>query len=512
MMRSMFSGVAGLKTHQVKMDVIGNNIANVNTTSYKSQSIVFSDLLYQNSQRASGASANVGGTNARQIGLGAKSGAINTAITSQGATQTTNNPFDIMITGDSFFVVNDGTGNQFTRDGSFYLDGQGNLCMQSTGYYVQGWTAIEDPAAVGGYSVNQNAGIGMLQVMSDENSQYGAEATTAGTFTGNIDANDTNVTSDLGKIVTMEFYDNRGYLYTAKFNIQTVKDGAGNNQTGQYTLSLTDVIDSVTNESIVGDGENINQYFTMHYLSEPDPNGNRTSAGPAQVAQDSQGNDWQQVHLTYSPQNGSWGGVVYTGNGQGTATTNLFDHIRLVPHNGNDFNGTANPTKGLKADGTMGTESFDVIDFDLSTTTNVNTNESSTIRASKGDLQKNGTGRMVGEMNGISVEKNGRITATYTNGQSKLIGQIATAQFANASGLEKTGDNLYSATMNSGDPIIQDITTDGGYMNTGVLEMSNVDLSSEFTEMITTQRGFQANSRIITVSDTMLEELTNLKR
>lgn len=496
MMRSMFSGVAGLKTHQVKMDVIGNNIANVNTTSYKSQSIVFSDLLYQNSQRASGASANVGGTNARQIGLGAKSGAINTAITSQGATQTTNNPFDIMITGDSFFVVNDGTGNQFTRDGSFYLDGQGNLCMQSTGYYVQGWTAIEDPAAVGGYSVNQNAGIGMLQVMSDENSQYGAEATTAGTFTGNIDANDTNVTSDLGKIVTMEFYDNRGYLYTAKFNIQTVKDTAGNIQTGKYTLSLTDVIDSVTNESIVQDGEDINQYFTMQYMSEPDANGQRSVIDNAQTVTDTQNppKTWQQISLDYSPANGSWNGSI---------NNTAFDNIRLE----------ARKDKAVRAgDVVSGTESFDNITIDLSTTTNVNTNESSTIRASKGDLQKNGTGRMVGEMNGISVEKNGRITATYTNGQSKLIGQIATAQFANASGLEKTGDNLYSATMNSGDPIIQDITTDGGYMNTGVLEMSNVDLSSEFTEMITTQRGFQANSRIITVSDTMLEELTNLKR
>lgn len=493
MMRSMFSGVAGLKTHQVKMDVIGNNIANVNTTSYKSQSIVFSDLLYQNSQRASGASANVGGTNARQIGLGAKSGAINTAITSQGATQTTNNPFDIMITGDSFFVVNDGTGNQFTRDGSFYLDGQGNLCMQSTGYYVQGWTAIEDPAAIGGYSVNQNAGIGMLQVMSDENSFFGAEATTAGTLTGNIDANDTNVTSDLGKIVTMEFYDNRGYLYTAKFNIQTVKE-AGVPQTGKYTLSLTDVIDSVTNESIVGENESINDYFTMQYLSEPDANGNRSALGPAATVTDAQNNTWQQISLDYNPANGSWNGAY---------NNNPFTNIRLE----------VNRNKANRAnDVVSGTESFENIDIDLSTTTNVNTNESSTIRASKGDLQKNGTGRMVGEMNGISVEKNGRITATYTNGQSKLIGQIATAQFANASGLEKTGDNLYSATMNSGDPIIQDITTDGGYMNTGVLEMSNVDLSSEFTEMITTQRGFQANSRIITVSDTMLEELTNLKR
>nr|MCR4788009.1 flagellar hook-basal body complex protein [Lachnospiraceae bacterium] len=125
-----------------------------------------------------------------------------------------------------------------------------------------------------------------------------------------------------------------------------------------------------------------------------------------------------------------------------------------------------------------------------------------------------GAGRKLGEMSGVSIQKDGKIYATYDNGQSRLLGQIATAEFPNASGLEKAGDNLYSATQNSGDfdGIGVDITAGGGYMNTGVLEMSNVDLSAEFTEMITTQRGFQANSRIITVSDTLLEELTNLKR
>ncbi|RKM59133.1 flagellar hook-basal body complex protein [Butyrivibrio sp. XB500-5] len=152
------------------------------------------------------------------------------------------------------------------------------------------------------------------------------------------------------------------------------------------------------------------------------------------------------------------------------------------------------------------------ISFDFTTLTNYNTNGSSTITATKGDLSSLNTGRAVGEMNGVSVGTDGRIFANYSNGQTKLLGQIASAEFANASGLSKEGDNLYASTLNSGEATIQDITTDGGYMNTGVLEMSNVDLSQQFTEMITTQRGFQANSRIITVSDTLLEELTNLKR
>ena len=126
----------------------------------------------------------------------------------------------------------------------------------------------------------------------------------------------------------------------------------------------------------------------------------------------------------------------------------------------------------------------------------------------------NGSGRKLGEMSGITIQKDGMIYASYDNGCTKLLGQIAVATFANPSGLAKEGDNLYSATMNSGefDGIGEDITEGGGYMNSGTLEMSNVDLASEFTEMITTQRGFQANSRIITVSDTLLEELTNLKR
>ncbi len=141
MMRSLYSGVSGLKTHQTKMDVIGNNIANVNTTAFKSQSITFSELMYQTTQAASGANTQTGkaGTNARQIGLGVKSGAITASVETSGSSQSTGNPFDIKLTGNSFFIVSDGSSNFFTRDGSFYVDGQGNLAMSSNGYTVQGW-------------------------------------------------------------------------------------------------------------------------------------------------------------------------------------------------------------------------------------------------------------------------------------------------------------------------------------------------------------------------------------
>ncbi len=450
MMRSLYAGVAGLKTHQTRMDVIGNNIANVNTTAYKSQSMTFGDLMYQTTQSASGANATtgVGGVNARQIGLGSKTGAIKTAITTQGASQTTNDPFDMMITGDSFFIVSNGNDNFFTRDGSFYVDGAGNLCMTSNGYNVMGWQVDpNDPSAIKQDTVTA------LRIMTDENLTYPSEATTQARISGIIDKNDTNVNSSDGKIINMEIFDNKGYKYTVKLSVHAV-DG----DNGEFSVQLDQVLDSEGNP-IGTDGKT-----------------GITLAGKA--AGDG-------VELLYDASTGTFKGV----NGEGTETIQL------------EFDSTTYP-------------SFQTVTIDFSATSNLNNNGSSTVTAVRGDSVGNGAGRKVGEMSGINVQKDGMIYATYDNGQSRLLGQIAVATFANASGLAKEGDNLYSSTMNSGefDGIGVDITTGGGYMNTGVLEMSNVDLSAEFTEMITTQRGFQANSRIITVSDTLLEELTNLKR
>ena len=237
MMRSLYSGVAGLRTHQTKMDVIGNNIANVNTTSYKSQSISFSDLLYQTSQHASGANTETGrgGTNARQIGLGSVTGAIETNITGQGSAQTTNNPFDIMITGDSFFVVSDGSQNYFTRDGSFTVDGTGNLVMSSNGYTVMGWKADANG------NIIQDT-VSALKVMDQANLTYPPEATTKGTVSGILDKNDTNLTTTKGKIISMPFYDSLGYSYNAKFSIHPI-----DTDTGNFYIQLDGITDSSGN-------------------------------------------------------------------------------------------------------------------------------------------------------------------------------------------------------------------------------------------------------------------------
>ena len=192
MMRSLFSGVSGLKTHQTRMDVIGNNIANVNTTAYKSSSMVFSDLISQTTQKASGpnATTGTGGTNAKQIGLGVKGGAINTNISTQGAAQSTGNPFDIMISGSSFFVVSNGSENFFTRDGSFYVDGAGNLCMTSNGYNVMGWQVDEETM-----SIKQDT-VSALRIMSAANMTYPPEATSKAYVSGIIDKNNKDVSNN----------------------------------------------------------------------------------------------------------------------------------------------------------------------------------------------------------------------------------------------------------------------------------------------------------------------------
>lgn len=571
MMRSLYSGVAGLKTHQTRMDVIGNNIANVNTTAYKSSSMTFSELMSQTTQKASGANATtgVGGTNAKQIGLGVKAGAINTAITTQGSAQSTGNPFDIMITGDNFFVVSNGSENFFTRDGSFYVDGAGNLAMTSTGYNVMGWGVDETTG-----NIKQDT-VTALRIMSAANMTYPPEATTKANISGILDENDKDVTSANGKTVNLNFFDARGYSYTAKFTFKQSSGTASN----EYSMELTKLLDSTGAEidiSKVKFGDNSTQTLQTPVTFAGDTyewdgkqlktkadkkvvadlsaafNANGTlidtstdeAAAKAQqetldaiaAAYGYEGSTDEFLKLYQKDANGTevtvetmLGNMAKTTTAQGDLVLTT-DKDKPMTMDGRFFEGVKvifdTDTGKLKQVGSNVTDfktnvdftplggNFSNITIDLSECTNYDNKGTSTIGATSGDLDGLGTGRRLGDMIGVSIQKDGMIYASYDNGMTKLLGQIATAAFANASGLEKEGDNLYSATLNSGefDGIGVDITAGGGYMSTGQLEMSNVDLSSEFTEMITTQRGFQANSRIITVSDTLLEELTNLKR
>lgn len=637
MMRSLFSGVAGLKTHQTKMDVIGNNIANVNTVGYKSQSIVFADLMYQTTQSASGpnATTGAGGINARQIGLGVKSAAINTAITTPGSTQSTGNPFDLKINGDAFFIVNNGTENFFTRDGSFYVDAAGNLAMTSNGYNVMGWQVDEETGKPKADTVSA------LRIMSTANLTYPPAATTDAYISGMCDKNDSDINSTSGRNMNLNFYDELGYSYTAKISVhKTADDGVYYTQLDDILdsngHSLMDVYDDVTKIGDIatfGKTVAVNVSDAVSHLGNvteghPDrtlesegflPAGGTLSPSVVQLTPGTNGSatytdlTGAQKTVTLPPavDGGATlsyailddgGGVAYFSDGN-TAASKVYSTTgtllkqtavdsltlpgtppqtltfgttygsktapvqvtqaiidALEPYYGDGVLDNANScyidtttgklvitSKNIQGsiltynttDGTFsnidggdsvvldfqtgtptGTnlQNFKDITINFSGTTQQNNGGAATLGANPGSLESNGAlgcGRKVGAMSGVSISQNGEIYASYDNGMSKLLGQIAVAGFANASGLEKQGDNLYSATQNSGDfnGVGKDITSDGtGSITTGALEMSNVDLSSEFTEMITTQRGFQANSRIITVSDTLLEELTNLKR
>ncbi len=685
MMRSLFSGVSGLKSHQTRMDVIGNNIANVNTTGYKSKKLNFSDMLYQTTQAASGPSNNVGGINPRQIGLGVKTAAINTTITQEGATQSTGNPFDLKLTGEAFFVVSDGTNTYYTRDGSFDVDKAGNLCMASTGYIVKGWPADDEGRIIDGAVSN-------LNVMAKNS--YDAAATTKASASGMIDATDTNLETKNGKIMNLQVLDNKGYEYNLQFGIlpqKTTTSGTRDihNSETEYALkntiykvdaskleysypvgtenrilSSTDSPDLITalDKAVwasVSAGAATGGVTSMTYTNPGDTNNTMkitinadflnnnnldllqyselmgreltvsfsgdtgyvtttTGAPPTYpLGSDVTVNKIKDdaVAFFYNAGTTANGVTTYTvkpanayvttikqdyeddggnaitdyifrGSATGTPTTgpvdgatgtdmtdainarDLYDDIMKVIKLGSQNNvkpayitkepkdtTSVNPGKytisllGMSSEGepidissllNNGTTSwtlaynkdngtfdyvgeagskefnlalstidtkFSNVSIDMSDTSNQFNEGKSSITAEKDDGYKAGT------MKGVSIANDGIITANYSNGMSLVLGQICVATFANSMGLQNEGDNLYSETANSGDCQTVDIKASGtGYMTTGVLEMSNVDLSQEFTDMITTQRGFQANSRIITTSDTLLEELVNLKR
>ena len=558
MMRSMYSAVSGLKTHQTRMDVIGNNIANVNTVAFKSSSVTFSDILYQTTSNASGANATTGtgGVNAKQIGLGTTAAATKVSITSAGASETTGNPFDIRLTdknSTNFFIVNNGSENVFTRSGSFYVDGSGNLCMSSTGYTVMGWQVDETTGEI------RKDTVSALRIMQEKNLTSAPEATTQATIAGVLDENDADVKSDAGKVMNLNFYDNLGYQYTAKFAIKATGTD------GEYTVELTSILDS--------NNKNITEGFTQAQMKEIFGNTDTETT----IA--SYSTTLPNCGYTYNTKTGKLTeqatGDEVTIDGDGKILKNGVDTTKTIKDVFGVSDGNLKNIQNSKAAGNTdyvfkdvpttvngvtthsyqivkksatnllkfntedgkfssiggGTDksvelnlnnanlnkngNFQNITVDFSQCLNYEHGGKSTIGADAGAVDgTTGKGRKLGAMTGISIDTSGRIYGTYDNGNTELLGQIAVAQFSNASGLEKVGESCYRTTLNSGefDGIGVEISADGSSMTTGELEMSNVDLSSEFTSMITTQRGFQANSRVITTSDTLLEELVNLKR
>ena len=466
MMRSLWSGVAGLKTHQLEMDVIGNNIANVNTTAYKSQATGFSDILYQTVKSGTGGGENVGSTNTSQVGLGSKVASIYTNISAQGSAVTTDNAMDLMITGPSFFIITpDVSGNtvNYSRDGSMTIDANGDLVTQGNGYYVLGTMGTggipeggtvtlsklnvinRSTEVITGYDADGKAITKMADVLP-------GEATSETYMKGNLDSDDDVL--DEGKSILLEIYGDDGKPYTMRFTVTN----AGDDKINTFTLSLTNVKNEDGTTIFSGESNKTDLVYDKH------------------------------------------SGVIESATKDGETVTYTKDE-----------KGNITPSQNLNIE-VDGVGSFNL---DLSYTTNYassTSGHSSTIYAYKGDTKGQHQGFAQGELTAISFGTDGSVFGRYSNGQTIKKAHIAVAEFNNAMGLEKVGDNLYAESLNSGAAMVMDITKDGGYMNSGVLEGSNVDLAKEFTDMITTQRGFQANSKVITTSDEMLQLLKSLKR
>ncbi|HOJ09617.1 MAG TPA: flagellar hook protein FlgE [Clostridiales bacterium] len=441
MMRSMFAGISGLKAHQMKMDVIGNNIANVNTIGYRAGRITFQEVFNQTLKGASAPDSALGrgGTNPMQIGLGTGIGSIDTIITG-GSQQRTDSPLDLSIDGDGFFIVKGSKADtfMFTRAGNFTRDLLGNL-VTSGGMSVYGWMDYgEKMNDDGTFSFNVNKPVEPINLYTDDyngNKQViAAKATENISFAGNLDTRYPTVAAgdDAQIIVPMIVYDSLGNEYEIAMAYRKI-EAAGGITTWEWSIKGGDLTTTASGEiSFDSDGKII--------LDAPDATNPRVT--PV---------------------------------------------INLIP-----------------AD-SIGSKAFDV-KLDL---------RKLTMFADESSVKPlNSDGYPPGKLSSFSIGNDGIIMGIYSNGKPKPLGMIALAEFENPAGLQKTGNNMYIQTSNSGvfRSGIKPGTGSTGTLNPGTLEMSNVDLASQFTDMIITQRGFQANSRIMTTVDEMLQEMVNMKR
>lgn len=480
MMRSLYSGISGLKIHQTKMDVIGNNIANVSTAGFRASSVHFTDVYSQTLQSAAGPNAETGtaGSNAIQVGLGANVAAISINLSGTGATQRTDRGMDIMINGDAFLIVRSNGNTYFTKAGALDVDVNGTLYCTVNNATVLGWGVDE-------YGDIRKDTAAPLQLMGGELSYSDPNATTDVYLKGNIDQNDPLVAYSVdggGYVRAISFYDNLGNLCTAKVSI--IQTSATSKNT--YNIRLDDILGA--------DGKSLLKRVdetTGDYVS-------------TQFAIDFNGLDLGGTNYTVSASDGE---ITFGDQDWPTLTFDSVhgNFVSVSSEDGNMLN------LNLSADGMP--YPTDGVNIDFSDLTMYASDKVCSVKPNRGDKNGDNAGNAAGELNGYTIQPDGMIYGVYSNGDRKLIGQIAVATFPNPSGLESVGNSMYAATKNSGDfdGIGVDISEVGSF-STGALEMSDVDLATEFTNMITTQRAFQANSRIITTTDTMLEELVNLKR
>ncbi len=457
MMRSLFSGVSGLKNHQTRMDVIGHNISNVNTYGYKSTRVTFQDMLSQTVAGAAKPEANRGGVNPKQVGLGMTVASIDRLFT-QGSLQTTGNQTDVAISGDGFFVVADGDKQFYTRAGTFGVDKDGTLVNPANGLKVQGWKATLD--ADGNKIVRTNGAV--EDIVIPVYSKINAKETNNVRYKCNLDARSNiippeataRMRSSAGVTTNIDVYDNLGE--THRLTMTMWKTGS-NQWTASAAVSGSSTPVTIDVPAGGGQANQANPSSRMNLRFSPD--GKLISASDAS-----------------SPDELNQGNLLVNANYRVPGDPN----VRTIKLN----LGQAGVLSGI-----------------------TQFSSPSTTKAVEQD------GFAMGYMESFNIDNSGMITGVYSNGTKQAVGQLALSVFTNPQGLTAAGENLFEMSNNSGLANTGPASQAGrGKIVAGSLEMSNVDLSDQFTDMIITQRGFQANSRTITTSDQMLQELLSLKR
>ncbi len=459
-MRSLYSGVSGLQNHQTRMDVIGNNISNVNTYGFKRGRVDFQDMISQQISGAARPEEAVGGVNPKEVGLGMSIASIDTIFT-QGNLQTTGVSTDLAIQGNGFFVLKNGEETFYSRAGVFGVDANGTLVNPGNGLRVQGWMADENG------NVSTSASTTDLKIPVGQKDP--ARATETVRYLCNLDKNlpviPENPTEEQIRAGTwqteIDIYDSFGNKHQLHMDFQKVPDNPN-----QWTVAITvDPNAAVPTETRAGlnTTDGVTNIYTLNF----------DNMGALASVTDSAGN-------VSNPE----------GNIFIQASYNVPDSNPDAA--GNPYRQTFNLDLG-----TIGS-------FENTITQDAS---QSTTKAYYQD------GYALGYLDNFSIDDKGIITGVYSNGSTRTIGQIAMASFTNQGGLEKKGDNTYAESINSGMANIGEARTAGkGSFKAGTLEMSNVDLTEQLTDMIVTQRGFESNAKTIQTGDSMLETVINLKR
>jgi len=542
-MRALFSGVSGLRNHQVQMDVIGNNIANVNTVGYKSSRVLFQELLSQTLKAAGGPGEGKGGTNPEQIGFGMRISSIDKIFT-QGNLMSSQRKTDLAIQGNGFFILTDGEKQYYTRAGAFDFDYEGNL-VNNNGYMVQGYMA-DDTGEL-------SKVLGDISI--DFQQRLPARATTSISFVGNLNSQ-VQPTYASSTTLLIKLFDVNGNPMNMHIGdvIQFSGNAGGSPISDSYTVtassSLSDLayalqnaIRSVTkgNETVMvksdgslqvtADSTDITN-LTMQCTGKGEFNTYGTfdttiSAGSqGSTAEGARSADYTRFVTTYDSLGNSRVVTLLFAKDTESGVSNTWNWQAIVPYDSASSISGDTGTLTFNSDGSLagvtttqitfdpdGTGGADEMKIDLDFGTLNKFNGVTQFAANFSATLKEQDGYPSGTLDDISIDDAGIITGIFTNGVNRTLAQVALADFANPGGLYKAGDNLYQQSLNSGIPQIGTPGTGTrGIISPSSLEMSNVDLAKSFTEIIVAQRGFQVNARVITASDQILQELVNIKR